>query len=309
MKIEFILEKMPHIFLDCFYRLYHNTLLKPNYLELLHFFENQRDEQSEQIARDIKSSGIIDMYYGKWTEKYYNRRFLIHKDKDYCYTEHKCLDRDNRRMYFKHSMKKGFAEFYYKALVREQDRESPHCYLTRNIKNELHDNMGKGVVLDIGAAEGVFALDLTGFYKKCYLFEPDKQWIDALKKTFKHRQKDIRIVPKYVSETDDENTVSIDGFFGDNIPDDISIIKMDIEGFEISALNGMKKTLAKNPQAILLVCAYHKPNDEEQIKQMMEKIGYSVIHRDGYMFVWSAKDFAPPYKRRGVLEIRKRIDV
>ncbi len=302
---EFVLEKMPSIVIDVLFDIYHHTILKTRYYKLLRYYKKQTGTVERQIASDIKNKGIIDLFYGDWSRKYDRKKYKIKRDGKYCYVDHRCIDGKRRKMYFKRSMKEGFAEFYYRALDKEQDKQSPHCYLTEDFIKELNSKSRDGIVLDIGAAEGVFALDLTGYYKKCYLFEPDENWLRAMRRTFKGRKEDIKIVPAFVADKSGDRTISIDEFFGNNIPNNISIIKMDIEGFETSALLGMKRTLENNPQAILLVCAYHKKNDEKDIKNILEPLGYKVVAREGYMFVWIAEDFEPPYQRHAVLEVRK----
>ena len=304
MTIDSILEKLPISVLDCMFDVYHQTVLQGRYKELLDYYEDNNAED-DWLAKDIRKRKTIDVFYGDWTYKYERKRYLIKQRKSGLYVMHRCLDGNKRRMFFKDEMKRGFAEFYYRGLMKEQDAESPHCYLNEDIVSVLMEKP-KGIVLDIGAAEGIFALHLSGLYRKCYMFEPEKSWIHALKKTFKGRSGDIGIVPKFVSDEPGNNTVTIDSFFGDSIPRDISVIKMDIEGFEPAALRGMKRTLETNPDAILLVCAYHNKDDEQKIRDIVEPMGYEVKPHNGYMFFWTAKDFAPPYKRRGVLEIRKR---
>ena len=97
----------------------------------------------------------------------------------------------------------------------------------------------------------------------------------------------------------------MDEFFGDNIPTDIKLIKMDIEGYEPNALNGMKKTLEKNPDAVLLICVYHKQYAEDEIRNVLSQCGkYSIKVRDGYMFFSEDPELAFPYIRHGIIECR-----
>lgn len=68
---------------------------------------------------------------------------------------------------------------YYIGLLIEQDAESPHRYLRDDVVLTADD-----VVADIGAAEGIFALDVIDRVRKVYLFECDKMWTVPLQKTF-----------------------------------------------------------------------------------------------------------------------------
>ena len=197
----------------------------------------------------------------------------------------------------------GNCKLYYQTLLLDQDMASPHRYLTED--NFQRIRTLRGTVLDLGAAEGNFSLEMTKITDHIICFEPDGRMQAALRKTLKNAP-NVTIVDKLVGETTDSanNTVSIDDYFGDAIPEDISVIKMDIEGYEQATLRGMRRTLKKNPQAILLICAYHQQQAEKEICEILQPLGYEIHPRKGYMFFHEFVPFEAPYYRRGVLEAR-----
>lgn len=145
-----------------------------------------------------------------------------------------------------------------------------------------------------------------GKYEKIYSFEPDKKNFRKLKKV----SKDIdskRIYPlpyglyskngtvEFLEQGDPESgivknskfsplsgsallgkhksnkitVVSLDSFLKDRQPP--TLIKMDIEGAEIDALNGAKRIINKfKPK--LTICVYHNPADLWEIPLLMKKL-------------------------------------
>ena len=145
------------------------------------------------------------------------------------------------------------------------------------------DNVKDGDnVVDLGANIGYFTLilaKLVGPSGKVFAFEPDPRNLALLKKNIEcNNYKNVIIVPKAVSNVNekctlyvgqktfgqnriykpektktqkfvpiDSETVRLDDFFkANNLLDKISFIKMDIEGAEFLALNGMKEILKLN---------------------------------------------------------------
>ena len=145
------------------------------------------------------------------------------------------------------------------------------------------DNVKDGDnVIDLGANIGYFTLilaKLVGPTGKVFAFEPDPRNLALLKKNVEYNNyKNVIIVPKAVSDVNDKctlyvgqktfgqnriykpkktknqnfipidsETVRLDDFFKtNNLLNKISFIKMDIEGAEFLALNGMKEILKLN---------------------------------------------------------------
>ena len=176
---------------------------------------------------------------------------------------------NGKRLYFKQDSLDFSVKQHYEGLVTEQDANSPHRYV-----NSYSELQGK-TLLDIGAAEGIFALDVIEYVEKVYLFECDEQWILPLQATFEPWKDKIEIVKKYVGGNDDEDFITIDSFMKDKGHNNIHI-KMDIEGYELPALNGAKNLLTNEDKLVSLsVCTYHNENDVKDIPDFLQSLGYS----------------------------------
>jgi hypothetical protein len=170
--------------------------------------------------------------------------------------------------------------------MTEQDPLSAHRYVT-----SFGELDGK-ILLDIGAAEGIFALDTIDHVKKVYLFECDEQWIEPLKKTFQPWIDKVVFVHKYVGDKDNDRCISLDTFLADKEHDHL-YIKMDIEGAELSALQGAKKLLINAKNISLSVCTYHRENDAIDISSFFKSIGYTCEFTKGFLFL-------SPFMRKGI---------
>jgi len=140
-------------------------------------------------------------------------------------------------------------------------------------------------VLDIGAHIGFFALHLGNAVGRCghvYAFEPDPRPVEYLKASLAASEMDwVQIRPIAISAKEGAVPFFLSPVFGwstgvknthltglrkiivptvpldlmverGDIPDKIRLIKIDVEGFEMEALRGMRKTL-ETVQPILIV--------------------------------------------------------
>src|SRR4030095_10797394 len=73
-----------------------------------------------------------------------------------------------------------------------------------------------------------------------------------------------------VSEAEDGELEA--GPVDDGITERVDLIKMDIEGAEISALMGCQRPLKTGPD--LAIAAYHRPDDLVQLPVFLERLGY-----------------------------------
>ena len=198
-----------------------------------------------------------------------------------------------KRLYFKRGIAdRAQAADYYNAMCKEQDPRSPHCYTSAT-----HGVQG-GAVLDLGAAEGLFSLRMVDQAEALYLFECDPGWIEALEQTFKPYAGKVQLVPKYVSDRDNDREVSLDAF-SKSISGKISFVKMDIEGAEIRTLAGAGELLRNHPECKWSVCVYHHPDDEHQVRDLLKE--FQVQPAPGYMLFYFDKTLKEPFFRRGVL--------
>lgn len=163
------------------------------------------------------------------------------------------------------------------SLLIEQDIRSPHRYVQS--AEELKDM----VLMDVGAAEGIFSLMVIEHVKKVYLFEFNPIWIRSLEATFAPYTDKVVIVPSKVGNPAEDQTISLAPFISENQSDQI-FIKLDIEGDEINALNSIKTLLLDNENIQLAVCTYHRPSDFDNISKILRSINYSVYSTDKTLY-------------------------
>ena len=181
-----------------------------------------------------------------------------------------------KKLYFPNDLECNISECY-KALAVEQDPESSHRYV-----ESFCDLEGK-TVLDIGAAEGMFSLDVIDFVHKIYIFEFDEKWIKALEATFECWKEKVTIVKKYVNNVSDTENITIDDYMKEKMCNEL-FIKIDVEGAEQTVLEGALETLNKIPQINLAVCTYHKEKDAEEIAKTFTDLGIEYTFSSGYLF-------------------------
>lgn len=172
---------------------------------------------------------------------------------------------------------------YVKNILKEQLPDSPHLYMTANHKVNEGD-----IIIDAGVCEGNFSLKYVDIAKKIYLFENDPKWINALSYTFKDI-KNVEIIDKGVSNTTNDDFVKIDDAVKISAKERY-FLKMDIEGYEIPALQGADALLKTN-RVTSSICSYHKYHDDIRIKLILEKYGYKTSFSKGYMTFLYATDF------------------
>jgi FkbM family methyltransferase len=165
-----------------------------------------------------------------------------------------------------------FYKILYPAFKRRQDA-AEIGWIRRLVRSRNN-------VLDIGANIGFYTCllsDLVGADGQVHAFEPDATNFKHLSAMAGHRS-NVTLVPKAVSDHSrklliytspklnvDHRTyefrnykqaiavdgVSIDDYLG-NGRSRIDFIKMDIQGYELNALRGMERTIAANPDMVIL---------------------------------------------------------
>lgn len=185
---------------------------------------------------------------------------------------------------------------YFKAKT-EEDAEFLHPFIVtpqyffNNPPWKLYDNE---VLADCGAYVGDSIADFIdishGNYEKIYAFEPDPENMRLLKKycAAKGLSK-VDFIEKGLS--DEEHALKFDmrndmlSAFSENgdaaievtsidrvlFGKRVSIIKMDIEGFEMAALRGAENTIV-NHRPMLYISAYHKARDIFEIVNYVENL-------------------------------------
>jgi predicted RNA methylase len=204
----------------------------------------------------------------------------------------------DKRLYLKKGWPPKKVSKYINSLKIEQDKLSPHCYLSDDFCVEK-----ECIVADLGAAEGFFALSVIDLAKKIYLFEPDAEWVEALKMTFAPWKEKIEIIPKYISDTNRLRTVTLDDFFIHKMPP--TFIKADIEGCENQLLAGCERIINTSSHLQFALCTYHKQNDYEAFSRFFNNKGFHVHTSHGFMIYYLDNKFRTPYLRRGVIRAWK----
>jgi len=177
----------------------------------------------------------------------------------------------------------------------EQHEMSPHLYLT-----EGFDVGNDDIVVDCGAADGNFGLSIVDRVKKLYIFEPEEQWQEPLRRTFGPWSDKVEIIQKYVSDVETNDTVTIDSFFaGKEGP---TFLKLDVEGYERNVLSGAAGVLHSSVKKAI-VCTYHLVDDHKVLSDVMLSNGFSVNTSKGYML--TDFDGKEPYLRRVLIRCTK----
>ena len=201
---------------------------------------------------------------------------------------------EGKRLYFKKELntEDKVRNTYYCVYI-EQHKESPHCYLNEQF------NIKGGVMLDVGAAEGLLGLMLIEKLDKLYIFESEEEWIDALRATFDPWKEKVVIVNKYVSDKNEGNYITLDAIIKDEV---IELIKIDVEGAEQEILSGASDTLKKTKK--LCICTYHKNRDEIVLNEYLKKIGWITSFSNNYMLFTYSK-LCPPYFRKCLIRAER----
>ncbi len=257
---------------------------------------HEKRSEIEEVERYLKRYCFTAVPY-EFVRKYRHMKIEVYRDEDgYPY-----VLRNGRKMFGIKEMSDSNYRDYYVGLLKEQDVRSPHCY----INDKKRTPKTGSCIADVGAAEGIFALDWVEDAQKIYLFECNPKWIASLKRTFEPWKEKVEIVEKYIGKDDDENKgiISVDSFFADK---KIDFIKADIEGMETDLLEGGEVTFNTRIKQVCL-CAYHNQDDETKIVKLLEQYGFKHEANPGFMLYASIDmnnmvcSLEPPYLRRGVI--------
>lgn len=216
------------------------------------------------------------------------------KEKDLFY-----VIEDGNRLYHKRSWNEEKIRKAYNFLRMEQDILSPHRYLTHDFNVEEGD-----VVVDVGVAEGNFALSIIEKVSKIYLFETDPEWIEALQATFEKWAEKVVIINKFVSNVNDDSNVTLDNFFEKN--GEIDFIKIDVDGAESKLLSGADNLLSNEIPKKVAICTYHRQQDAKEFDQLLNEKGFINRFSDGYMLFIYDPEIKAPYLRKGLIRAIKK---
>lgn len=263
--------------------------------EILRYFDSVLPseidgEQMEAIAY-IRRKGAHYFPYS-FIEKYNPERVKVYADEG-CGLKY--VLHNEKRLYFARATSAFNIQRIYTNLLYEQDCKSAHCYQTDTFKVEDGD-----ILVDVGAAEGIFSLTVIEKVKKVYIFEVEERWLEALNETFRPWREKVEIICKYVSDTDSQQTAKLDTVLRD-VEKESLFLKLDVEGAEKLVINGANEVLTSDNHKIkAAVCTYHNQADHKELSHIMTGLGYMISTSPGYM-LFKQQNLEPPFLRRGLI--------
>ena len=268
---------MPHRLLSFISFILESKSLRNRRIAVLeHFKLIDPDSLEPEIVEGLKylKSHKFASFPYNWTKKYdhYFPEIFYDAENQRLYALF-----EGKKMYFPKSISKKQVIWAMRLIHREQDSRSPHLYLTPEFQVEENS-----IVVDAGVAEGNFGLSVVEKAKQLYLIECDKDWMEALKLTFAPWKEKVIFVEKFMSDSDSETSVSIDGLLTPGQGEKYHI-KMDIEGFEQKALAGMKNLVATGNEIKLNVCTYHQPAAFQEIESIIGVYGFHYTVSNGFV--------------------------
>lgn len=268
--------------------------------QILHYYaQNPPADPEIAAAVNYLSQHPLTTFYGSFQEKYQAGEITVYSDAQ---NGLPYVMAGNKKLYFKRSQHKRTIQILYSNLLIEQDPASPHCYSDDRFRVEKGDSMA-----DVGCAEGFFSLMHIEELERVYLFEQDREWIEALEATFAPWKEKVTIIPRFVSDTNSSDEITLDDYFGQTAVKPC-FYKIDVEGAEASVLRGMKKILLQKPLKIAL-CTYHHPEDFTLFSRFFQEHGFAYRANDGVMiFQNDLEHLTPPYFRKCLIKAINRHD-
>jgi hypothetical protein len=252
--------------------------------------ENEVNDEQKEVLNYLENNSVKIFPY-TFQDNYSPDKIEVIFDKD---KGMRFVIQDGKRLYFKKRWGANRIKRAYSDLLREQDPNSPHRYLSESFTIGEND-----VLADIGAAEGNFSLSVIEKIKKVYLFEYDQEWTQALKATFAPWAEKVEIINTYVSDTEDESHIRFDTFYKKR--KDINFLKIDVDGAESIVLDSCNEVFKGGESFKLALCTYHKNNDEKDFTMLLKNHGFSVTPSKGYMIHFYDKKMKAPFLRRGLI--------
>ena len=245
-------------------------------LVLAHYKKTDLGKQPIEIVEALKFLKYhkYNPFPFKWILKYDHLKIKVFKDESlkrfYVYFNEK-------KLYYPLHFTKKHCVWATRSILKEQDPQSAHLYLTENFQVDQDS-----IVIDAGVAEGNFSLLVIDKVKKIFLIECDPAWVEALKLTFEPWKEKVVFVQKNLSDINDDNSVTIDSLVEPQ-PNEKYFVKMDIEGYEKRALAGMTKLLTAQNSLKMDICTYHHPNDLIDLSSIVKKFNLTWRTSDSYV--------------------------
>lgn len=272
-------------------------------IETMHRFNSESD--SEQYREELD----YVFRYGKTNFPYDQLKHLDTVESGYDkrlrmpYVIH-----NNKKLYFPRDFSETKAVQKYRQYIEKENllggnftKKMPHCYQTERFKVYEGD-----VFVDVGAAEGLVALDVIDCVSKVYIIESERRWIKALRATFEPYKEKCVVIQKLVSDHDGRNCVTLERLLKDETTRPV-FVKMDIEGYEKRVLNASKVFLSQRENIKLACCTYHFEEDAKVLEDLFGQMGYQYEFSDGWMLfdLYDKSLMKPPFFRKGIIRAWK----
>ncbi|WP_459684227.1 class I SAM-dependent methyltransferase [Viscerimonas tarda] len=220
-------------------------------------------------------------------------------EKNLPYVMHK-----HRRLYFPITWTEAKVRKSYKDFIENENilgggylEKSPHQYQTETFRIKAGD-----ILLDVGCAEALFALDVIDKIRKVFLFESNPLWFAALKATFEGEiaSGKVVLIEKYVGDEDTDTATTLDSVLKKEVYESL-FIKMDIEGAEPAVVKSCENLMKTGKDIRFSCCTYHKHNDAALLKSIFEANNYQTEFSEGYMLFTRDGLMRYPFFRRGII--------
>jgi len=269
-------------------------VLRANVLDYYGKLTQPHSEEIEKVLDYLRNRKVA-MFPYYFQDQYIKEKIEVFDDKELGL---RYVMLDGKRLYFKRRWSKKRIRLSFNELTKEQDMQSPHRYETDNFKVETGD-----VFVDIGAAEGNYALSVVEKASRIILFESDKEWLEPLGATFAPWKEKVIIVNKFAGDVSNAKSVTLDDYF--KADEKVAFLKIDVEGAESRLLDGCKRILREQHPLKVAICTYHKADDERELNEILMKYGFETSHSDGFMLVYTDRKLKAPYLRRGLIRAIK----
>lgn len=214
----------------------------------------------------------------------------------------------NKRLYFPKDFSEEKAVLKYRHYIEKENllggnytKKMPHCYQSERFKVNEGD-----VFIDVGAAEGLVALDVIDRVSKVYIIESERRWIKALRATFEPFREKCVIIQKLVTDQNGRNSITLERLLKDETTRPV-FVKMDIEGYEKKVLDASKSFLSQRDNIKLACCTYHFDNDAKIMEGLFKQLGYHYEFSDGWMLfdLYDNSLLKSPFFRHGIIRAWK----
>ncbi|MCC6815111.1 MAG: FkbM family methyltransferase [Saprospiraceae bacterium] len=266
-----------------------HKVLRSNIIEFLEKNPNEfSSKEVEPIVKFLKNS-TLNVFPYEFVNKYKvsDIKVTLDVESNFYYVLYK-----GKRLYFKKSMNVFQIQNAMRNLLIEQDSDSPHNYQFDKLPSKLNR------VIDVGASEGIFSLNMIEDAEEIYIFETDEEWVEPLKLTFRNYLNKVHIISKFVSNVDDNQSIKLDTLFNSK---QIDLIKIDVDGEEQNLLAGSVELLKNSKISNILLCTYHKRSDFKDFSTLLTNCKFTLTHSPGYMLFFYDPEFSEPYLRRGLI--------